>query len=126
MVSDKTPAGPPPDRLTEAERKRILAWARDYFSAPKVKHYAHPRILKGLWENCRDHYEMTPPRKPIQSWEACFRNWVRKSVEFDLQNNFDRSGLLREYNEMPQERGVRSGQMSLGDAALRVVKGGKE
>lgn len=65
-----------PDRLSPQERERIRAWALEHLPWGD-------RNLGRLWGECRDYHLSHGVLRA--DWEATFRSWLRKEVEFQAR-----------------------------------------
>lgn len=72
-----------PDRLDPHARERMRVWARSHLPWGD-------RRLGRSWAECRDWHRAQGVLRA--DWEAAFRNWLRKEVEFEARGPrpFDR------------------------------------
>lgn len=68
-----------PEALELEQKVRIWAWVRE----------RHPFFtkeqLREEWERCRDWHLANDKRR--SSWEATFRNWIRKAADFSARDH---------------------------------------
>ncbi len=104
---------PPPERLSEEERKQIGAWCHH-----RYRHLY--KRLPELWDDCRDYYIMRGEAGyQIQNggWAACFRRWVRNEAE---PRRMDRHRESMPYEPRPKVEG------SNPKSVFEILKGGKK
>lgn len=77
MTRRRLPATAAPERLSDEERLRIRTWVADRF--PGMSR----RQLADEWERCRDWHLSNGVLR--SSWEATFRNWLRKGSMFSVR-----------------------------------------
>lgn len=77
MARQRLPATAAPESLSDEERQRIRAWAAAKWP------YLKNRQLQDEWERCRDWHVANGVLR--SSWEAAFRNWLRKAAEISAR-----------------------------------------
>lgn len=89
----KQPLTDPPDKLEPQIEARLHKWLQA----------KHPRLVKQgriFWEECRDWH--LKKGEQCANWEAAYRMWVRKHVEFQHKRRPGPGSF-----EIPQEHGPR-------------------
>lgn len=66
-----------PDRLLPDQRARVRLWVQR-------KYPTYERGLGNLWSSHRDHH-LAAGNLGLD-WEASFRTWIRRAVEFDQRS----------------------------------------
>ncbi len=118
---NRSPAGPPPDDLTDYEKRLFADWL-----GANYPHYATRRHARRLVDSCLDHFRALMPhdrRRKKGDWLAACRNWVRKEADFHSEGSL---GYRQRCEEQPQERGTRAKRMQdaselVGEASERIL-----
>ena len=76
MGVKRRPLSDAPDRLPAESRERLRGWARSHLP------WGEKRLGRS-WAECRDWHRAQGVLRA--DWEAAFRNWLRKEVEFEAR-----------------------------------------
>jgi len=103
----------PPESLEDEEKERVKNWCKE--------NYPHKfKSLGNLWHECIDWHLSNGVQRV--NWEATFRNWIRRSAEFEADKR--RKEKDPYWNETPQE------SRDAGDRNLisisDIIEGGKK